>query len=341
MSETLFEAYARNFYESMLLVAKQENPPDWIEFTDGTLFYWHKGEEIEVKEDNVFMCPLCKRVFTYSSVQEALNDDFLTREHVPPKSMEHDLLTLTCGDCNWPASQYEQKTKLNLEDVLKWKEEGETEGWVNLGSEGDLTMGVKVIWDGEHLHFYPPNEEARKKLQEEFEKGNLELDGGKVKTPQVEERNVALTVFKSAYLMAFYEFGYMYVNNIATIPVERQILRPEEVIIPENACTDVPEDVIPSGFETPLIAICEKPFEAITVFFSLLINDEERYFMTLLPGPNSQDFYDQFRDRSIGKADLRWVAFRHLDFSRDQNLGAVQEHGPQFVYNVWSEHISE
>lgn len=341
MSETLFEAYARNFYESMLLVAQQENPPDWVELTNGTLLYRHKGEEIEVKEANVFMCPLCKRVFTYSSIQEALDDDHLTREHVPPKSMEHDLLTLTCGDCNWSASSYELKTKLNLEEVLKWKEEGETEGWVNLGSEGDQTMGFIVIWDGEHLHFHPPNEEAREKLQEELENGNLELDGGKVKTPQVEERNVVFTVFKSAYLMAFYEFGYIYVNNIATIQVERQIQHPNEVIIPENACTDIPKDAIPSGYETPLIAICEKPFEAITVFFSLLINDEERYFMTLLPGPNSQDFYDQFKGRSIDKADLRWIAFRNLDFSHEHNFGAVQAHGPQYVYSVWDKYIRE
>lgn len=339
MTETLFEAYARNFYDSLFLIAQQKNPPHYVELKNKTLVYRYGEEEIEIREDNAFMCPLCKKVFIYPSKQEALDHKALTVEHVPPKSMNHDLLTLTCGDCNWAASSPELKTKRNLGKVLKWKEEGITEGWVSLDNDHEQTMGFNVIWDGEHFNFYPPNKEAQKKLKEEVENGGIELSNGQIEIPRVEERNVVFTVFKSAYLMAFYEFGYLYVQTPATTPIEEQFQNPEETIIPENACTDIPKTELLLEYDLPLIAICKRPFEAITVFFSLLVNDEERYFMAFLPGPNSQNFYDQFRDRSIGKANLRWVAFRHLDFSREQNLGAVQDHGPQYVYNVWREHI--
>jgi hypothetical protein len=51
----------------------------------------------EIPCDQFWVCPLCLHAFG----EDALEARFLTREHVPPRSVGGKRMTLTCGPCNW------------------------------------------------------------------------------------------------------------------------------------------------------------------------------------------------------------------------------------------------
>jgi NAD(P)-dependent dehydrogenase (short-subunit alcohol dehydrogenase family) len=55
----------------------------------------------EVPRDQFWVCPLCLHAFG----EDALEARFLTREHVPPRSVGGKRMTLTCGPCNWEPDQ--------------------------------------------------------------------------------------------------------------------------------------------------------------------------------------------------------------------------------------------
>lgn len=174
-------------------------------------------DEIENLLKYKLICPLCNRVMQDSNKEE---DNYLTNEHVPPKSVGGKVRCRTCKKCNNESGDnfdYSIESLLNSlkfdYDILNYNAGYTRCGLSDIKRDLSLTMTNNI--DEVILNIDSKNSNPKVidyiKSSKDF---NLIL-----KNPHKKEYNlVNLSLLKAAYLYYFSIFGY---SNIFSEPLQK------------------------------------------------------------------------------------------------------------------------
>jgi len=183
----------------------------------------------------LYCCPLCTRGFP----RRAIDDGWLTAEHVPPRAAGGRKMCLTCRECNSRAGS-------DLEaDLLKnhhWRRFARQEkgllmpGAIDLG--GTIVRGEIEVADG-GLKFTSVSKQndprvvtqALGQLSSE-PAASSEIAVSPIFHIDYRERRVTAGWLKSGFLVAFSAFGYRYACTSGLALMRQQIECPDDEIIP-------------------------------------------------------------------------------------------------------------
>lgn len=198
-------------------------------------------KQIAALESDSYVCPICLTEFDIS----ALENGFLTLEHVPPKSIGGIGIILTCKKCNNQAghrfeSHAAKRQKLhNFVEVLANKKEGKG-GRAKL-SLGDISVNVDIETVQGKTKISIPGNVNNPNLTGKLQR-RIEAMANADPQPQLKFdlkahdnyklRQHQLSLLKAAYLVVVAKIGYKYALSPALDIIREQILRPDEIILP-------------------------------------------------------------------------------------------------------------
>lgn len=192
-----------------------------------------------------YYCPLCGRGFSEDALDpEAPHENRLTEEHVPPKSVGGVPLVLTCWLCNnWAgvtvdaelAKREEQHRFLDAGALKQGEYSGP--GRLRLG-ELELNVDMELEPDGGTFRVLsernaPETYEKARELYEEADRDGLKFNVSPVR--RFHHRKAKIGDLKSAFLIGFAAFGYLWAEHPAVKLVRRQILHPSEEVLEADA----------------------------------------------------------------------------------------------------------
>lgn len=206
------------------------------------------SDGVEFHMVDAFICPICLRPFAIDSI------DTLTLEHVPPASVGGKPILVTCKECNnnlgadidvCLMNELEILHNINHLDIIPQKSKISFGGVeINAQTTYSNSSGFKFM-------ISPQNNNPI-----DFESFLTEIknakDGYDFKlvvniTNRKRYINLAnIALLKSAYLLAFYRLGYMYVLNANLDIVRNQILNPKKGILKKYPFIIADEKSIPS-----------------------------------------------------------------------------------------------
>jgi hypothetical protein len=183
--------------------------------------------------ENPYVCPLCRRPF----VREALANGTLTFEDAPPRSYGGRRVALTCKPCNnsFGSSVDASLARYDSEFLSPCKI---SVGGVEVRAYQELRSGGR--------HFSIPEKQNDPKAVDRFNK-NLGEEGATagnhllltLKWDQLKRRRADVAWLKSALIVAFATWGYMYAFAPALKVVQRQLEQFDEIVIPHFKLTNL------------------------------------------------------------------------------------------------------
>jgi hypothetical protein len=234
-------------------------------------------------ETDFYVCPLCKRVFHECSFSDP---DGLSVEHVPPEHYGGRRMVLTCRKCNNTAGAgidahlYRDEKLRNLgkpggADAKLKIDDNENWAWVSFDYEKDPKEMVVLHGKGDP---------AANLLHDQMQRAGdgtmlrLQFTGGI-------RRHAYLSLLRAAYLVAFAEFGYLYVLREAFEPI-RQMIQDPSSVDHEDFYAELPKEV-ESGRRFGFI---RSPAWLVS-----LVVQFDRHLL-FLPVFDDDDLYDRIRE---------------------------------------------
>jgi hypothetical protein len=252
-----------------------------------------------IELNDFFLCPQCLRVFLRSE----LDDEELTIEHVPPQSVGHAQLTLTCKRCNNDAGsilESKLKRKLIIDDFQAGIVGTKLEVRISPG-EGIWLHGTayrdqpnRIVVEG-FLHPEHTHPVKRQRATELLSAENATIE---MQHSQPGWRRVEVALLRIAYLYAFSVLGYGLILHPRFQAVRGQLNKPKEHILPARWRIPIKPPFPPGPISLNIVAQPEH-LRAFVVFFEL--TSPERFkepFAVVLPNPyvSGEDIYSRFEE---------------------------------------------
>jgi hypothetical protein len=181
---------------------------------------------------NPYVCPLCRRPF----VREGLANGTLTFEDAPPKSYGGNPVALTCKPCN--------NSNGSSVDASLAQYDSQFVSPCTIAIGGVQVSAYQEIHKARR-HFSIPQNQNDPKAVDRFNAiletkdraawANLPLT---LKWDEVKRRRADVGWLKSAYMVAFATWGYMYAFTPALKIVHRQLGQYDEEIVPHFKLTN-------------------------------------------------------------------------------------------------------
>jgi hypothetical protein len=184
---------------------------------------------------DVFRCPICLREFG----REAIDNNEVTKEHVPGGSLGGGVWTLTCRGCNCAAGgklESELASRLAAEDWDQGVSDKPRRGRTSVG-EGTVTVDVHRRGDE---YFIQPHQDlshprAFRRGMDNWQSGVIPA-GLEVEWDQsYDGLRSWVAVLRMGYLVAFGYFGYGYIMHPNLAQVREQIKNWDDLSISEEA----------------------------------------------------------------------------------------------------------
>lgn len=238
-------------------------------------------EYIEYKE-GVYICPICLNEF----IEDDLKDDsanMLTLEDAPPKSLGGKANTMTCKTCNSRCGheidfhlterliELDERAFLpNVKTRAKFTHNGlKIQGELNIDSNGKIT----VIHDKKNNH--PEKLDRYVKTT-----GKNDIVDIEFKPTRVDKHRIEVALLKTAYLLAFEQYGYSLILSSPFNIVREQLKNPDLELYPEGFWTK--QGSFKKEHEGVHL-ITSDGFEGFHAIFSLDTKTSENRFGVYLP----------------------------------------------------------
>lgn len=190
-------------------------------------------------EEGVYICPICLNKFTPSDLNNSSNN-MLTLEDAPPKSLGGKANTLTCKSCNNKCGHdidfhlTERLLEIDARSFLPNSRAKATfshngimvGGMLNVDSEGVIT----VLHDKKYNH--PEKLDNYVSIT-----GNNDVIDIKFEHSRVDMHRLGVALLKTAYILAFEQYGYILILNKSYNIVREQLKNPDLVIYPDGFWT--------------------------------------------------------------------------------------------------------
>lgn len=174
-----------------------------------------------------FCCPLCLDVFGRGSLPASNRDGDLSIEHIIPRSIGGNIITLTCRKCNNKLGTELDAhivAKFNAEDGFAGKRIEPLKGRVSIG-HGE--MAVDVHWGQDSVEMRGVSKASNPARITALERElNLASDGSEIHLNiplGYRALNSQVAILKMAYLLMFRQFGYGYILHPNSSQVREQI----------------------------------------------------------------------------------------------------------------------
>ena len=263
---------------------------------------------------NSYICPLCLRIFRLAQLGSDINM-FITLEHIPPENLGGKPLILTCKDCN---SNCGHDLDVYLRNELEHREGkyfNDPKGYVSKFEYGGNSVNAIMKEDENGIvNIYIENKHNPPSVVDRFVEstnaceGDLNIPGSfKLGNHRRKTEVVDVAILKSAYLFSFYKFGYKYILRTNLNAIRKQIMNPNEKIIPPYYLllneSHIP-DFIPDNV---YIAILDGEKVLVVILsFNLSGSNYIHRFATILPMPNTKDLdlYNRLQNNSETKREV-------------------------------------
>lgn len=238
-------------------------------------------EHLDYKE-GVYLCPICLNDFS----EEDLKDDsanMLTLEDAPPKSLGGHANTLTCKTCN---SRCGHEIDFHLTELLIELDvrafNPNIESKAKLSHKGTQIQGtVKVDESGSIFIVLSEKNNNPEKLKKYIgTTGKDDIIDIEFKPSRVDKLRFEVALLKSAYILAFEQYGFALILNQSYDIVREQLQNPNTEIYPEGFWTKQ------SSFKKEhegVHYLDSKDFEGFYSIFSLSTNVTEHRYGIYLP----------------------------------------------------------
>jgi len=212
-------------------------------------------------------------------------NNFLTLEDAPPKSLGGKANTLTCKKCNNEAGK---KIDFHLAERMKELDNKlflpNTEFKALTNIDGVILRTTISIDDkGEMSIFHSTkdnNSNILKPIIEKFGKDKI-INFNFIKSRVIPE-NLEYAILKTAFLILFQKTGYSLIIDKTYDLIREQIYNPSKRIYPENFWGYNTNKMKPG-----LYFVMNKSLKCVMVVFDLTSEKSKRSFTALLPLPNT------------------------------------------------------
>jgi len=275
--------------------------------------------DIDLKFDKTFICPICLKQFSENDLDTKVAN-YLTLEDAPPKSLGGKANTLTCKKCN---NEFGHEIDFHL--VEKLNELGIKSFLPNTGSkakithngievQGTLNVDEKGVMTITHLEkVNNPN-----KLKEYVSKtGKDDIIDLQFPMSRVDIKRFEIALLKSAYIMAFEQYGYALILNKSYDIVRKQLLNPDDNIYPEGFWSQ--QSIFTEKFKGVHL-ITTKGFEGFQAVFVLKTKVQNFGYGVYLPisDKNLVEIMERFKIQEAGFS-LRYVSYLDSDYFNDED----------------------
>ena len=254
-------------------------------------------------ENGCYICPICSNLF----FEGDLNDDsknMLTLEDAPPKSLGGRANTLTCKTCNSRCGHEidfhlterlieldERAFRPSVKTKAKFTHNGlKIQGELNIDSDGKIT----VIHDKKNNH----PEKLDKYVKSTGKDDIVDIE---FKPSRVDKHRLEVALLKSAYLLAFEQYGYSLILSSPYDIVREQLKNPDSEIYPEGFWTK--QNSFKKEHEGVHV-ITSQGFEGFHAIFSLRTKTSENRFGVYLPVSvkTTNDVIERLKEQEAGFA---------------------------------------
>jgi hypothetical protein len=293
----------------------------------------HPNIHIDPDENDIFVCPLCFRYFRKDETFENPEDVFITIEHVPPKALGGKKVTLTCIECNnWSGYNLDSHLLHNFDviDFIEGIPGSEVDTKIIINDDISLTGTASFTAEGKIEILYDPkrsspNEVYRAQQPENLTPSSINIKFSGKQGRVSKQRRPECSLLRTAYLLAFMEFGYGFLINSGLSLIRGQLKNPTEEVLPAWGISRV-------GFpdESLGINIIKEPsdLQSFLVIFDVLTRLRSIRYGVMLPGPTFPgiNIYKTLSDFSINQNNLE-IKFSHIPhddiFIRDPNYSFI------------------
>ena len=277
--------------------------------------------DIDLKYSKTFLCPTCFNQFSESDLNIS-KENHLTLEDAPPKSLGGKANTLTCKKCNNEFGHQidfhltERLNELNIRSFLpntgakvRMTHKGiEVQGLVNVDDKGDITIT--------HLEKVNNPEKLKSYISKT---GKNDITDLKFPASRVDFKRFEIALLKTAYILAFEQYGYALILNKSYNRVREQLRNPDKDIYPEGYWT---KQSVFNEKNAGVHLIRTEGFEGFQAIFVLKTTTQTSGYGVYLPISENtiNDVIGKFKIQEAGFA-LILESFKDSDyFNDDKNL---------------------
>lgn len=287
-----------------------------------------------------FVCPQCMRSFG----RDVIERNLLSEEHIPPRAVGHQLITLTCKQCNsWSGRELESHlaTHFQIQDFQRgeWSSSSSQTmprveaGNGEIGASIELKKG-KILIVGRKDHSNP---ELRRKLDRYLQsvRGKKEWQFRFHVKFQYSHSRFLVAILRSAYLIMFAYFGYGYIFDPGLEQVRQQINNPDGFDLAKYAVLKVVEHAPLPDYVQRGVGLVTSPPNLRSFSVALTLNrDRPEYWGVLMPGPSEEgaQVYEECKKVS----DLKSVDFHSVSIPyKPEDLTNINLKG--WLRRIWLE----
>ncbi len=277
--------------------------------------------DLELKYEKTFICPICLNQFSEDDL-DISKENFLTLEDAPPKSLGGKANTLTCKKCNNESGHtidFHLTERLNELDIKAFLPNTgskvtllhkgvKVQGTVNVNEKGIITI----------THIEKANNP--KSLKEYVSKtGKDDIVELEFPVSRINFKRFEVALLKTAYILAFEQYGYSLILSSAFDIVRKQISNPDEDIYPSGFWTR--QSVFDKSNEGVHL-ISTTGFEGFQAIFMLNTNSQESGYGVYLPVSEKTifDVVEKLKKQEVGFV-LKYISYKGSDYFTDaENL---------------------
>ena len=229
-----------------------------------------------------YICPICLNQFTEKDLNEE-SDNMLTLEDAPPKSLGGKANTLTCKRCNNKCGHdidyhlTERLIELDIREFLP-----NTKSQASFTSNGVTIKGELIVDSNKVMTVLFDQKNNHPEKFEKFIKtaGKDDVTDLAFKRSRVEKHRLEVALLKTAYILAFEQFGYSLILSRPYDIVREQLLNPGLELYPEGFWTK--QNSFKKEHEGVHLIVTQG-FEGFQAVFSLKAISSEKRFGVYLP----------------------------------------------------------
>lgn len=233
------------------------------------------------KTTNTYLCPICLN--PYKKID---SKNPLTLEDAPPKKLGGKANTLTCKKCNNNCgSEIDSHLIERLREIDKTKFFVNSKTKIELEIEGEIIRSEIIINENGKQKFTASTKNNNPNLLKEKMQFGKKIQKINISRKPIIRDNLEYALLKTAYLMAFEKYGYLFILDKSFDVVREQLKNPNNRIYPKGfwITQELPEVYCGTYL------LLDKDLKSFVSNFILDTGKSRTMFLVMLPLPNSKE----------------------------------------------------
>ena len=227
---------------------------------------------------NIYICPICLNHY-----DEINTENPLTLEDAPPKSLGGKAKTLTCKNCNNECGyKIDSHLVKRMRDLDKPKLLPDSSIPIEMKIDNEIVRAEMIIDAEGNQKLISSLKNNNPNILHDRMKVGKKVEGITIIRENVKPSNLEYALLKTAYLMNFEKFGYLFILDKSYDIIREQLKKPNQRIYQEGfwITQNLPESYCGS------FVLKNKDIKSLTSNFILDTGKSKTMFIVQLPLPN-------------------------------------------------------